>query len=340
MKDKESDQHPPLFSSHFERIQRRLEAEGKAAQSFHHGLNRGLIREAFIREFLSENISEFWGVGTGEIFGRESRDREARNQVDVVIHNKRYPKLPLAAGIDLFFMETVSSFIEIKSRLTKDDVKQAAVAAKRIKDLTNFEPQQFNPTGMVKNPRPYAFIFAYEGPAKIETVIRWMRDISAEGDYGLDRLGKPGTRFIAAGPRPAAQRGFCKRRVVVEHRLARLVQLGIPHQNQVPEDRQFPAGFLGACNPEDRQFFDHQFIDGIFVLGKGFAVVDALPFESQVARAIQMGLEVLPSEIWIHGSERELEILWILISTLNEKLLWSNFEMERYLGRVQFRLGV
>ena len=283
MKDGESDQYPTLFSSHLERIQRRLEAEGKAAQSFHHGLNRGLIREAFIREFLSENISEFRGVGTGEIFSRESRDQEARNQVDVVIHNKRYPKLPLAAGIDLFFVETVSSFIEIKSRLTKDDVKQAAAAAKRIKDLTDFESQQFNPTDMVKNPRPYAFIFAYEGPAKIETVLRWMRDISAEGDYGLDRL--------------------------------------------------------GACNPEDRQFFDHQFVDGIFVLGKGFVVVDALPFERQVARAIQMGHEVSPSEIWIHGSERELEILWILISTLNEKLLWSNFEMARYLGMVQFRLG-
>ena len=53
-----------------------------------------------------------------------------------------------------------------------------------------------------------------------------------------------------------------------------------------------------------------------------------------------MGLEVPPSEIWIHGSERELEILWILISTLNEKLLWSNFGMERYLGMVQFSLGV
>ena len=283
MKDKESDQHPSLFSSHFERIQRRLEAEGKAAQSFYHGLNRGLIREAFIREFLSENISEFWGVSTGEIFSRESRDREARNQVDVVIHNKRYPKLPLAADIDLFFVETVSSFIEIKSRLTKDDVKQAAVAAKRIKELTDFESQQFNPTGMVKSPRPYAFIFAYEGPAKIETVFRWMREISAEDDYGLDRL--------------------------------------------------------RACNAEDRQFFDHQFVDGIFVLGKGFVVVDALPFESQVARAIQMGLEVSPSEIWIHGSKRELEILWILISALNEKLLWSTFDMARYLGMVEFNLG-
>ena len=283
MKDKESDQQPTLFSSHFERIQRRLEAEGKAAQSFHHGLNRGLIREAFIREFLSENISEFWGVGTGEIFSQESRDRDPRNQVDVVIHNKRYPKLPLAAGIDLFFVETVSSFIEIKSRLTKEDVKQAATAAKRIKDLAEFEPQRFNPTGMIKNPRPYAFIFAYEGPSKIGTVLKWMKDVSAEADYGLDRL--------------------------------------------------------QACKPEGRRFFNHQFLDGIFVLGKGFVVVDALPFESQVESAIQEGLEISPSAIWVQGSERELEVLWIIISTLNEKLLWTNFEMAQYLGTVRFGVG-
>ena len=105
-----------LFRSHFDRIRRRLEAEGNAARSFHHGLNRGLIREAFIREFLAQNISDLWGVSTGEIFDGETKEGEIRNQIDVVIHNKRYPKLPLAAGIDLFFIETVSSTIEIKSR--------------------------------------------------------------------------------------------------------------------------------------------------------------------------------------------------------------------------------
>ena len=157
-----------LFQSHFDRIRRRLEAEGNAAKSFHHGLNRGLIREAFIREFLAQNISDLWGVSTGEIFDGETKEGEIRNQIDVVIHNKRYPKLPLAAGIDLFFIETVSSTIEIKSRLTKEDVRNAAAVAKRIKSLARFDPQKFNPTGMVKNPRPYSFIFAYEGPAKMQ----------------------------------------------------------------------------------------------------------------------------------------------------------------------------
>ena len=124
-----------LFRSHFDRIRRRLEAEGNAARSFHHGLNRGLIREAFIREFLAQNISDLWGVSTGEIFDGETKEGEIRNQIDVVIHNKRYPKLPLAAGIDLFFIETVSSTIEIKSRLTKPESTEGRPWGQPLKKL-------------------------------------------------------------------------------------------------------------------------------------------------------------------------------------------------------------
>ena len=272
-----------LFYSHFTRIQRRLEAEGRAAGSFHHGLNRGLIREAFVREFLAENISGFWGVGTGEIFHVDASDQETRNQIDVVIHNKRYPKLPLAMGIDLFLIETVSTTIEVKSRLTKDDLRNAAAVAKRIKSLANFPPQHFNPTGMVDNPRPYSFIFAYDGPAKIETVLSWMIEVSTEDDFGIDDLKK--------------------------------------------------------AKPEDRQFFNHLFLDGVFILGRGFVLIDSLPFESHVGRAIHEGLPVPSEEIWIHGSDRELELLWVVLTAVNEKLLWSSFDFGRYLGMVEFKLG-
>ena len=206
-----------------------------------------------------------------------------RSTSSFIISGIRNCLCPLALTFDLFFIETVSSAIEIKSRLTKNDVKQAADTAKRIKNLASFDPQRFNPTGMVDNPRPYAFIFAYEGPAKIETVLRWMIAISKEDDYGSDRL------------------------------------------------RQ--------TNPEDRGFFDHLFVDGIFVLGKGSVLVDALPFEIQIARAIQKGLDVQPSEIWAHGLGRELEMLWVSISTLNEKYLWNTFDMSTYLGLVNFSLG-
>ena len=176
------------------------------------------------------------GIGTGEIIHAGSKPGDRRNQIDVVIHNNRYPKISLAAGIDLFFGETVSSFIEIKSDLKKDHVRKAAQTAKTVKDNLKMEPQKLNPTGMVKNPRPYCFVFAYNGPSQIKTVFNWMKEISAEDEYNLDQLSNtPG---------------------------------------------------------EDRAYFNHLFIDGIFVLGKGYVHLDVLPFQSTIESVILQGTKV------------------------------------------------
>ena len=113
------------LQGHFERIEKRLTAEGELARSFDHSLHKGHIREAFVREFLGETISELWGVGTGEVLGSTEASSRQR-QIDVVIHNRRYPKISLSAGTDLFFLETISSFVEIKSNLTKEHVRKAA----------------------------------------------------------------------------------------------------------------------------------------------------------------------------------------------------------------------
>ena len=271
-----------LLATHFERIKRRLQAEGEAAKSFQHGLNRGQIREVFVREFLTQNISDFWGIGTGEIIHKAASPEEARHQIDVVVHNKKYPKLSLATGIDLFFIETVSSFIEIKSRLTKAELKKSALVAKQVKSVAEFAPQRFNPTGLLKKPRPYSFLFAYGGPKKIETVLNWLKEIAAEGEYGLDAL--------------------------------------------------------RDTDPGQRSFFDHRFIDGVFVLGRGFVIIDALPFESQIENAVNKGLNVSPREIWVRGSEQELLFLWALINHINARLLWSEENLNEYIGNVRFTI--
>ena len=268
-----------LFHSHFERIRRRLEAEGEAAKSFYHSLNKGQIREAFVREFLAQNTSELWGIGTGEIIHKGTLAEGKRSQIDVVIHNKRYPKISLATGIDLFFIETISSFIEIKSFLKKDDLRKVAETTKKIKSQAHFDPQKFNPTGMVKTPRPYSFVFSYKGPNKIETVVKWMKELSEEDDYNLNALKK--------------------------------------------------------AKPQDRAFFNNLFIDGVFVLGKGYVLVDSLPEGSPLIEQDQLTSDY----IWISGVEKELAILWYLINALNEKSLWNNFDMSSYMGILNFGLG-
>ena len=265
-----------LLASHFERIQSRLKAEGDVAKSFTHGLNRGQVREAFIREFLVENISDVWGIGTGEIIHKNSTNRDIRNQIDVVVHNKKFPKLSFAKGIDLFFIETVSSFIEIKSHLTKSGLRKAIATTKNIKSLAKFPLQRHSPVGPINTPRPYSFVFSYDGPKKIETVLKWLREISTEDEYGIEAL-----------------------------------------QN---------------TDPNMRQSVNHNFVDGVFILGRGFVHVDALPFNSNIGQAIEAGHRVSPKSVWVLSREKELLALWTILNRINELLLWAEADLLRYIG--------
>lgn len=265
-----------MLQSHFGRIARRLQAEADAAKSFHHSLNKGQIREAFIREFLEDNTSTLCGIGTGEIIHSSTAPEDPRNQIDVVIYNKTYPKLSLATGIDIFFAETVSSFIEIKSSLKKNHLREIAAVTKKIKTSTILEPQRFNPTGMVETPRPYSFVFAYAGPKKITTVLQWMKEVSAEDGYNLNAL--------------------------------------------------------RATEPEQRGFFNNQFIDGVFVLGLGYVLVDALLFQSPLIKLKAIGEAIPLDHIWLCSEEHELVKLWALINQLSWQMQWNDFDLTDYTG--------
>ena len=205
------------------------------------------------------------------------RASEQRNQIDVIIHNTRYPILSLSKGIDLFFIESVSSFIEVKSSLKKEDVRKFASVTKRIKSQVTMASQRLNPTGMVKTPRPYSFMFCYDGPKKVETIAKWMQEISNEDDYKL----KP----------------------------------------------------LRSQDPNGRGFYPHLFIDGIIVLNTGYVCVDALPVLSPLVQCPGVSREY----IWISGKKKELFFLWVLISVLNERLLWNEWDVTDYLKYIRFR---
>lgn len=244
-------------------------------------MNRGLIREAFVREFLADNTSSLWGVGSGEIIHPGSSIDGKRSQIDIIIYNQMYPRVSVATGIDLFIAETVSSFIEIKSALRKEHLQSIAKITKEIKQNAKWEGHRFNPSGMVRNPRPYSFVFAYDGPKNIDTVARWMQETSQSEDYGLELL------------------------------------------------RETP--------PEQRDFFRHNFIDGVFILNRGFVLVDSLPFRSILVD--NEDIDGILEYIWIICPEQELTMLWALINTLNHKLLWNTVEITHYLGEMPFRMS-
>ena len=92
---------------------------------------------------------------------------------------------------------------------------------------------------------------------------------------------------------------------------------------------------LRQTHPSERRFFDHTFIDGVFLLKRGFVLVDAQPFESFLLR--QENVDEMLDYCWIMHFEDELTMLWALINSLNQYLLWNSLDLSEYLGTIQLQ---
>lgn len=160
-----------------------------------HTLHRGTPRENLISNFLSTHLSSNVAIGSGEIFDHQSNPRESRNQFDIVIYRKNYPKLDFG-GVNGFLVESVVATIEVKSLLNRKSMQQAVSAAANLKQL---EPKyaRFASFGWFP-PKPLSFVVAYGGPANISTVIDWQT--SARDELGLETDRWPaGARLTTAG---------------------------------------------------------------------------------------------------------------------------------------------
>lgn len=137
-----------------------------------HTLHRGTPREAFITEFLEGHLSANVAIGTGEIIDANSQPRGARNQFDIVIYKRSYPKLNFGGGISGFMIESVVATIEVKSILDQAAIDQSVKAANAAKSLTPNINESFS-AGWIP-PRVLNFVVAYTGPAKMSTVHSWI----------------------------------------------------------------------------------------------------------------------------------------------------------------------
>lgn len=148
-----------------------------------HMLHRGTPRENLIANFLSSHLSSNVAIGTGEIFDYRSKPREPRNQFDIVIYKKNYPKLDFG-GVSGFFVESVVATIEVKSLLDQNSLQNAVSAASNLKRL---EPQYSRVASFGWfPPKPLSFVIAYAGPANISTVSGWERSTRSTLGIPLD----------------------------------------------------------------------------------------------------------------------------------------------------------
>ncbi|WP_176718058.1 DUF6602 domain-containing protein [Pseudomonas sp. 24 E 13] len=155
-------------------VEDKILASSKISANSGHSLHKGTPREAFIKEFLEAHLPSTVAIGTGEIIDSSSIPNEPRNQFDIVIYRKDFPKLDLGGGICAFLVESVIATIEVKSTLDEQGLEQAIKAARNAKKLTP-HVFKFIQIGYAL-PAIVNFVVAYAGPAKLETTYNWIKN--------------------------------------------------------------------------------------------------------------------------------------------------------------------
>lgn len=175
-----------MLKSHMDAHEATLLAISKVPSNSGHSLHKGTPREAFIREYLQGHLPDHVAIGTGEIIDASSKPGEKRNQYDIVVYRRNYPKLDFGGGVNGFLVESVIATIEVKSTLAKADIEQAIGAAINAKKLTPNTVSSFS-TGYAP-PKILNYVIAYDGPAKMETVYGWVASIHSDNGVKIDDL--------------------------------------------------------------------------------------------------------------------------------------------------------
>ena len=166
-----------MLKAHMDAKENELVAISRIPANSGHPLHKGTPREAFIRQFLESHLPSTIAIGTGEIIDAQSKPNESRNQYDIILFRKNYPKLDFGGGINGFLIESAIATIEVKSTLTKEDLKQAIKAAAAAKNLQPNVTESFR-TGYIP-PKVLNYVIAYDGPTHIGTVLNWLPELQA-----------------------------------------------------------------------------------------------------------------------------------------------------------------
>src|SRR5437764_1269804 len=118
-----------MLQSHMAALEKFLLAYAQIQENTGHSLHKGTPREFFVNEFLRDHLSENVAIGTGEVIDCNSLPSQDRNQMDIVLYKRSFPKLAFGGGISGFLVESVLATVEVKSTLTEKDLRSAFEAA-------------------------------------------------------------------------------------------------------------------------------------------------------------------------------------------------------------------
>jgi hypothetical protein len=178
--------HSVMLKDHFDMVESSLLAMGKIVANAGHALHKGIPREAFIRDFLALHLPETLGIGTGEVIDSDSLPNQSRNQIDIVLYKRDYPRLNFGGGVNAFLAESVVAAIEVKSLLDKEALRKATKAARNLKALSRHTTPIMR-IGYVP-PSIITYLVAYSGPESMDNVYTWLSAIHNEESISLPAM--------------------------------------------------------------------------------------------------------------------------------------------------------
>ena len=171
-----------LLSEHFGRVKNKLLEYSNHFDIAKHGDIKGYGREALVRELLGTHLPDQIEYLTGEIIDAfEGRS----GQIDIILHSKTQPKVPLLANIHLAFAEAVVAVIEVKSTLTTQHLDAALDQFTILKGLRRKLRLKFNESSLPLTSIPCA-VFAFSGLSK-ESVIKNINEYASRNNLRLDQ---------------------------------------------------------------------------------------------------------------------------------------------------------
>lgn len=157
-----------------------LIAKAESIKDLKHNLTKGTLRELFVTDALSPFLSSQFSIGSGIIINQRG---DQSHQTDIIILNNRLlPPFIVRQKIGIYPAECVVATIEVKSRLTKDELIKAERNASFLTDTIYSESGSFTPTLIQK---PLCAVFGYYGTGAKELSVedegrRWL-DLEERG---------------------------------------------------------------------------------------------------------------------------------------------------------------
>ena len=151
-----------------------------------HAAERGSEAEEILRQFLRKKLPRRFDVGSGIVIGREN---QISRQTDVIIYDAmNSPVYRTGFRLQILPRDNVACVIEVKSKLNKDELKDAALKIAGVK--------QIKATPVCGADQPVTFsdiittdllgcVFAFDSYTSMETLAENLKEINSARDASL-----------------------------------------------------------------------------------------------------------------------------------------------------------